>query len=112
MAPNQLRFWFAWDLRKKFVGVTRHCNYPPQALVKQQIGTFWQPDVEAVLNARPTLVIAEAFEQHRQLAEQLARNGCRTLTVQIETIGQLYDGILAIGQAVNATSRRRRWSII
>lgn len=100
MAPNLTEILFALGLDDEVVGVTRHCNYPPQALTKPKIGTFWQPDVEAVVAGRPTLVIAEDFAQQRQLTEQLERLGCATLTVKIETIAQLYDGILSIGQAV------------
>lgn len=100
MAPNLTEIVFALGLDDEIVGVTRQCNYPPQALSKPHIGTFWQPDVEAVVAGRPTLVIAEDFAQQRQLTEQLERLGCATLTVKIETIAQLYDGILSVGQAV------------
>ncbi len=87
-------------LEDQIVGVTRHCNYPAEALTKRKVGTFWQPDVEAVLAVRPTLVIAEDFERQRQLTEQLNRIGCNTLTVRIESIPQLLEGIATIGRAV------------
>jgi iron complex transport system substrate-binding protein len=101
MAPNLTEILFALGLDEEIVGVTQHCNTPEQARQKRRIGTFWQPDIEAVLAIRPTLVIAEGFEQQRQLAEQLNAVGCKTLTADIETIEQLYAAILAIGEAVN-----------
>ena len=101
MAPNLTEILFALGLDEEIVGVTRHCNYPEQAQQKRRIGTFWQPDIEAVVAIRPTLVIAEGFKQQRQLAEQLNAVGCKTLTADIETIEQLYAAIHTIGEAVN-----------
>ena len=101
MAPNLTEILFALGLDTEIIGVTRHCNTPPQAMQKRQIGTFWQPDVEAILAGRPTLVVTLGFEQQRQLAKQLQNTGCTTLTVDIESIDQLHSGILTIGQSVN-----------
>jgi iron complex transport system substrate-binding protein len=106
MAPNLTEILFALGLDEEIVGVTRHCNYPPQALTKPQVGTFWQPDIEAVLAARPALVVTLSLAQQRPLAEQLDRIGCAVLTVEdFESLPQLYDGILAIGQAVGRTEQ-------
>jgi len=100
MSPNLTEILFALGLDDEIVGVTRHCNYPPQTKLKRNIGTFWQPDIEAVMAVRPTQVIAETFEQQRQLTEQLDRIGCNTLTVRIEKISQLFEEILTIGRSV------------
>lgn len=102
MAPNLTEILFALGLDEQIVGVTRHCNIPAAALTKRQIGTFWEPDIEAVLAIRPTLVITLGFEQQMQLAGQLEKIGCKTLTVEdFESTRQLYDGILTIGRAVS-----------
>jgi len=101
MAPNLTEILFALGLDKEIVGVTRHCNIPAAAKTKPQIGTFWEPDIEAVLAARPTLVVTLGFEQQVQLAARLEKIGCVVLTVEdFESTRQLYDGILKIGQAV------------
>jgi len=108
LAPNLTEILFALGLDAEIVGVTRHCNAPAAALTKRQIGTFWQPDIEAIVALRPTLVVAETFEQHRRLAEQLAQSGCRTLSVQIESVAQLFDGIVSMGQAVGRPSQAQQ----
>lgn len=108
MAPNLTEILFELGLDEEIVGVTRHCNYPPQARGRRQVGTFWQPDIEAVLASRPTLVIALGFDRQRQLADQLHRIGCTVLTVEdFERFEQLHDGILAIGQAVGRDEAAR-----
>ncbi|HPC63864.1 MAG TPA: helical backbone metal receptor [Anaerohalosphaeraceae bacterium] len=101
MAPNLTEILFALGLDKEIVAVAKGSNYPPAALQKRTVGTFWQPDIEAVLACRPTLVITESFAQQAALAERLRRMGCRTLTLEIETIEQLHQAILTIGDAVH-----------
>jgi iron complex transport system substrate-binding protein len=101
LSPNLTEILFALGLDEEIVGVTRHCNYPSQANLKHTVGTFWQPNVEAIMAARPTKVIGETFEQQHQLTEQLERISCKTLAVRIERVSQLNDGIMKIGRAVD-----------
>jgi iron complex transport system substrate-binding protein len=99
LAPSLTEILFALGLEDKIVGVTLHCNYPPVAIKKPKIGTFWQPNIEAVIAAKPTLVITLGFEQQRSLAERLRRIGYDCLTVNIEKISELFEAIDKIGTA-------------
>lgn len=104
MAPNLTEILFALGLDDEIVAVANESDYPPQALQKRKIGSFWQPDIEAVLACRPTLVITESFEQQSALAARLMSIGCQTLVVDVWTINDLYNAIDTIGQAVHRTS--------
>jgi len=99
MAPNLTEILFALGLEDKIVGVTLHCNYPPTAIKKQKVGTFWQPNIEAVIAARPTMVVTLDFEQQRSFAERLRRVGLHCLTVNIEKVSELFEAIDKIGTA-------------
>ncbi len=101
MAPNLTEILFALGLDEEIVGVSEYSNYPEQAQTKKNIGSFWQPDIESVLKLKPTLVVTLAFEQQAVLASRLKRIGCKTLTVDIESIEQLYSAIEEIGIAVD-----------
>lgn len=103
MAPNLTEILFALGLGPNVVGVTQDSDYPPAAKDKPRVGTFWQPDIEAVIATRPDLVVTETFEQHRDLARRLQRMGYNSLMVEMDTIRGLYEGILAIGQATGST---------
>lgn len=105
MAPNLTEILFALGLESHIVGVTQDSDYPPAALDKRQVGTFWQPNIEAVIATRPDLVMTQTFEQQRDLARRLQRMGYRSLMVDVDTIAGLFDGILAIGQAAGAASQ-------
>jgi iron complex transport system substrate-binding protein len=83
------------------VGVTKQCTWPPEASEKACVGGFWQPDIEAMLALRPTLLVNLWFDQQAAVVSRMERTGCEVLTLRIETIDQLYEAIQKIGQAVD-----------
>jgi len=107
LGPNLSEILFELGLEEKIVAVSADSDWPPQAADKIKVGTFWQPNPEAIIAVRPDLVITLSFEQQRGLAERLKRIGYNTLTVRIETIEELFAAILEIGKAVRHESRAR-----
>ena len=97
LAPNITEILFAIGLGDKIAAVTLDSDYPPDAVKKPKVGTFWQPDIEAVVATRPDLVITLGFEQQKNLAERLSRIGYNSLTVDIEKISDLFVVIEKIG---------------
>ena len=97
LAPNLTEILFALGLKQEIVGVTLYSNYPPAALNKPKVGTFWQLNVEAVIAAKPDLVLTLGFEQQSRLAEQLKRIGYNCLTLNIEKVNELFEAIEKIG---------------
>ncbi|MEN8127962.1 MAG: helical backbone metal receptor [Planctomycetota bacterium] len=100
MAPNLTEILFALGVGENIVGVTKFSTYPPEAKEITSVGTFWQPDIEAMLALSPTLMVNLWFDQQAALVSRMERIGCEVLTLRIETIEQLHQAILAIGQAV------------
>ena len=99
LAPNLTEILFVLGLEDKIVGLTLHCDYPPAALKKPKVGTFWQPNTEAVIAAKPDLVITLSFEQQRIFTERLKRIGFNCLAVNVETVSELFEAIGRIGTA-------------
>jgi iron complex transport system substrate-binding protein len=100
MAPNLTEILFALGLDEEIVGVTKFSTYPPEAKQKTSVGTFWQPDIEAMLALRPTFMVNLWFDQQAAVVSRMERIGCEVLTLRIETVEQLHEAILKIGQAV------------
>ena len=105
LAPNLTEILFALGLEKEVVGVTLYSDYPPAAVKKPKVGTFWQPNVEAVIAAKPDLTITLGFEQQRNIAERLKRIGYSSLTVSIEKVNDLFEAIEKIGAATGKQYR-------
>ena len=99
MAPSLTEILYALGLDEEIVAVTLHSDYPPAAAKKPKVGTFRQPNIEAVIAARPDLVITLGFDLQRNLAERLKRLGCNCLTLNIETVDELFEAIEKIGVA-------------
>lgn len=77
------------------VGVTRYCDYPPQALSKPQVGGYLDPNMEAILALRPDLVIAFAGQQ--RLKRRLQQWGIPTLPIHHRTVDDILHSIRLIG---------------
>jgi iron complex transport system substrate-binding protein len=101
LAPNLTEILFAIGLDDEIVGVTIDSDYPLKAVEKPKVGTFWQPNIEAVVAAKPNLVITLDFEQQKNLAERLRQIGYQNLMVNIEKVNDLFIAINKIGTATN-----------
>ena len=97
LAPNLTEILFALGLEKEIARVTLDSDYPAASAQKPKVGTFWQPNIEAVIAARPDLVITLGFHQQKNIAERLKRTGYKTLTVTIEKVNDLFEAIEKIG---------------
>lgn len=108
LAPNLTEIVFALGLGEKIVAVSSDSDYPPDAKNKQTIGSFWQPDIEAVIVAKPDLVITLWFEQQRNVADSLKRLGIDTLTLKITNIRQLLEAVHQIGSAAGCRQNAKQ----
>jgi iron complex transport system substrate-binding protein len=104
MAPNLTEILFALGVGEKIVGVTKFSTYPPEAREITSIGTFWQPDIEAMMTLGPTFMVNLWFDQQAAVVSRMEHIGCKVLTLRIETVNELYSAIEAIGQAVDKES--------
>jgi iron complex transport system substrate-binding protein len=105
LAPNLPEILFALGAGDRVVAVTSHCNWPPEALAKAKVGTFWQPSLESIVKARPDLVVALALAPQRILTRRLELMGYRCLVLDIETVGQLTGAIEILGAELGCPDR-------
>jgi iron complex transport system substrate-binding protein len=103
--PSLTEILFALGLDDKIVGVTLNSDYPPAAEKKTKVGTFWQPDTEAVIAAKPDLVVTLQIEQQKSVADSLNRLGYRVLALKIKKIEELFAAIQKIGIATGCKQR-------
>ena len=99
LAPNLTEILFALGLEKEIVRVTLNSDYPPSAAKKPKAGTFWQPNIEAIIAARPDLIVTLGFEQQKNLAERLKRINYNCLIVNIKKVNDLFEAVEIIGAA-------------
>jgi iron complex transport system substrate-binding protein len=110
MAPDLTEILFALGLGDRLVGVTQDSDYPPAALTKPRVGTFWRPSIEVVIATRPDLVVTLGSEQQKELSQRLTRMGYYCLTVDIERVEDLFRAFATIGDAAGVPERARELS--
>jgi iron complex transport system substrate-binding protein len=103
LAPNLTEILFALGLGDHLAAVTGNCDYPPAAADKPRVGSFWQPDIEAILAARPELLVALDIPQHQAIVSRFRQQGCACLSLQIDTLDQLAPAIRHIASATGKT---------
>jgi iron complex transport system substrate-binding protein len=103
LAPNLTEILFALGLGDRLAAVTSNCDYPPAAADKPRVGSFWQPDIEAILAARPELLVALDIPQHQAIVSRFRQQGCTCLSLRIDTLEQLAPTIREIASAAGRT---------
>ncbi|UCF00088.1 MAG: ABC transporter substrate-binding protein [Planctomycetota bacterium] len=105
LAPNLTEILFALGLGDRIVAVSSDSDYPPETTDKQKVGTFWQPNIEAIIASKPDLVITLSMEQQNAAADTLHKLGYRVLTLRLEKIEHLSTAIQDIGTATRCQQR-------
>lgn len=103
LAPSVTETLFALGLGDRVVGVTRYCDYPPEATRKPKVGGYYDPNYEAILSLKPDLVIVlAANEDHKSKFEAL---GLDALEVDNERVEGILNSILKIGERLGAEDK-------
>ncbi len=98
-SPSITETLFAMGLGPRVVGVTIYCKFPAAVLSLPKIGTFLQPDVEAIVALHPDLVVVQKQPNH--LGEELTRLHIRYLEVESENLEHVFAGAREIGKATH-----------
>ncbi|HZK18667.1 MAG TPA: ABC transporter substrate-binding protein, partial [Clostridia bacterium] len=100
LAPGNTEIVYALGLQDKLVGVTKYCNYPVEALEKEKIGGYSDPNIEKIISLNPDLIFAT--REHREFVPEFENIGINVVILQTTTV----DGVLDIvGLAGEATGR-------
>ena len=105
LAPSITEILFALGLGDMVVGVTRYCDYPPEAADRMKVGGYFDVNYEAVIGAEPDLVIL--LEEHEQPRNNLARLDIKTLTVDHSNVAGILRSIQQIADRTGSAAGAR-----
>ncbi len=103
LAPNLTETVFALGRGADVVAVTDYCHFPPRVAVLPRVGGLYDPNIERMIALRPDVVFH--VPHHAALAQRLRNAGIRTVNVPSETVDDIYEGILIIGEALGEVPR-------
>ena len=98
LAPSMTELLFALGAGPRVVGVSDHCDYPPEALALPRVGSFLLPVVESVLALRPDLVVTPPSPGNRNAVEAMMRAGVAVELVREGTLADLRWTIRGLGR--------------
>jgi iron complex transport system substrate-binding protein len=105
MAPNITEILFALGLGDRVVGVTRFCDFPPEARRLRRIGGLVDPNIEIIQSLDPDLVIAFRGNPLR-LVDRIGKLGLPVFVLDIgEGLEALFPLIAKIGRVTRSEDR-------
>ncbi len=96
ISPNSTEILYALGLASRVVGVTRYCDYPPEAKKKPKVGDM-TTSAEAVVALKPDLVLAHAFANDAAIP-RLEKLGLTVFAIDPRTMAQVARDIRTIGR--------------
>ncbi|MGW8257511.1 MAG: helical backbone metal receptor, partial [Thermoguttaceae bacterium] len=94
MAPSLTESLYALGLGERLVGVTRYCDYPPEAKKLPRVGGFLDPNFEAILALKPDIVFL--LVEHERSLPGFKKLGLETRVFCHKTIEGVVDSLRAI----------------
>ena len=108
LSPVTTEILFALGAGGRLVGRTHWDLYPDSARRVPDLGNGIQPSVEAILGARPDLVVLYASPANRAAASQLRRSGVATLSISEDRVADFPRAVRWLADAVGERSAGAR----
>jgi iron complex transport system substrate-binding protein len=88
---------FALGLGNKVVGVTDWCDYPPEALDKEKVGGYANPDIEKIVALNPDLILV-AYGTPMDVINAMVGLGLTVFGIKTTDLDDLLNDIRRIGE--------------
>jgi iron complex transport system substrate-binding protein len=110
LAPNLTEILFFLGLGDRVVGVTDHCNFPPEARLKPKVGSYIHLNVERIISLSPDLVIGTVDGNERYILDLLEQAHMRVFFVNPRNVRQAIETIATIGLVCGLPEKARQLS--
>ena len=100
LAPSITEIVYALGAGDRLVGVCAQCDYPPAAARLPRVGGYLVPSVEAVVAARPDVVLVVPSPGNRDAVRAVEQAGVRVVVVQDRTLADLWASMRAVAAAL------------
>jgi iron complex transport system substrate-binding protein len=97
LAPSNTEILFALGLGDKVVGVTDYCDYPPEALDKEKVGGYANPDIEKIVALNPDLILV-AYGTPMDVINTLVGLGLTVFGIKTTDLDDLLNDIRRVGE--------------
>lgn len=103
VGPNITEILFAIGAQSQIKGIGDFDDYPPQTQNLTRVGTYLSPNLEKITTLNPaTIIVSGEVPQLRELSQHL---NIQYYAIPMDTLQQIYDGILLIGELTHSSHR-------
>ena len=110
LAPNLTEILYALGLGDRVVGVTDHCNYPPEVSLKPKVGSYIHLNVEKIVSLSPDLVIGTVDGNERYILDLLEQAHIKVFFVNPRDVRQAIETIFTVGLVCGLPERAQQVS--
>ena len=103
--PTTTEVLFAIGAGSRLVGRSMYDAFPESALAVPNLGAALRPNVEAIIGAKPDLVLLYASQDNRDASERLRQAGIATAALRIDSIAQFERDTRLIGRITGDSVR-------
>ena len=103
LSPSLVEIIYQLGLDEQLVGVSRFCQYPPEASSKPVVGGYLDLDYETVFRLHPDCVLT--LEEQAPLIPKLKKAEIHTVTVDHASTQGILDSIQKIGHLFNQDAK-------
>lgn len=98
LVPNLSELLWSWDLADRLVGVTEWCVAPPDGFpAARRVRGTKNPDLQAIIELAPDLVLANEEENRQRDVEALRAAGIAVHVTRVRTLSALSDSLHRLG---------------
>jgi len=108
LSPAVTETLYDLGLGDRIAAVTDFCDYPQQAKSKPKIGGFANPSLEAVIAAKPDLVIMMEGGNPLEAFNRFKKMGMNTYTFRAKHLRELPQGIRELGCVLGIQDKANR----
>jgi len=108
LAPSITEILYDLGLGDRIAAVTIFCDYPSQALDKPKIGGFANPSLEAIVAAKPDMVVMTDDGNPPEIFARLKKLGIKAYVFRAKRLSELPQGIRDMGTALGVKKQAFR----
>lgn len=108
LAPSVTETVYALGAGSRLVGVTQHCDFPPEARAKPRVGGIYDPNFELILSLRPDLVLATSEGNREEHVRGLEGLGLPVYVVRPTDLATVLESIERVGRLLGREAEADR----
>jgi iron complex transport system substrate-binding protein len=101
LIPSATEFVYALGAGDLLVGRSTHCDYPPEVEGVPSVGTGLNPDLEAMLSLRPSLVLAAGAQENVPALASLRDAGVEVLLLPDGSVEETLRSASVLGERLD-----------